>query len=114
MEPTKLTEELDRFGESMKRIAERRITFANGDTVSIQASDFHYCKPRTHSGPYTHVELGMPDFIDDGLLEYAGDRTTPMSTVYAYVPASEISRLIVEKGGIVHGELVPLTFKEEK
>ena len=45
----------------------------DGFTVSVQASSFNYCDPRTDTGPYTSVELGYPSAADDLIMKYAED-----------------------------------------
>ena len=37
-----------------------RLICANGFTLSIQASKYSYCTPRSNSGPYSEVEVGFP------------------------------------------------------
>jgi hypothetical protein len=48
-----------------------RVTFADGTSVSIQASSFHYCSPRTNEGPWDEVEIGFPSRELPELLPYA-------------------------------------------
>jgi len=36
------------------------IICADGFTFSVQASETHYCRPRTNRGPYSAVEVGYP------------------------------------------------------
>lgn len=40
------------------------ITLNNGVTLSIQASEGHFCSPRSDAGPWISAELGLtrPDF----------------------------------------------------
>lgn len=85
-----------------------RITCADGVSLSVQASKFHYCSPRTDEGnhwtDYFNVEVG---FITDadGLeftppaswSEYA-DGDFP-SKVYGYVPTDMVEAFIEEHGG---------------
>ena len=42
------------------------IVCKDGTTLSVQASEFHYCTPRDNKGPYTHVEIGFPSTIEGG------------------------------------------------
>ena len=46
---------------------------ADGTTISVQASQFHYSTPRSDCGPYTHVEVWLAtapvtefDYSDEG------------------------------------------------
>lgn len=85
-----------------------RITCADGVSLSVQASEFHYCSPRlneiNHWSDYSAVEVG---FITDadGLeftppaswSEYA-DGDFP-SDVYGYVPTEMVKAFIEEHGG---------------
>ena len=41
-----------------KGIADR-VECADGTTISVQASQFHYSTPRSDCGPYTHVEVWL-------------------------------------------------------
>jgi hypothetical protein len=47
-----------RFMEEMKPIL-KPIKCRDGSTLSVQASRYHYSKPRDDKGPYTHVEVGF-------------------------------------------------------
>jgi len=74
----------------------------NGFTVSVQASQFHYCRPREDtvgSNFYTHVELGFPNPMTDEDIEligdYAEDPTDYTDTVYGYVPVELVRQLIM-------------------
>ena len=77
----------------------------DGFSVSVQASSFNYCSPRTDTGPYTSVELGYPSAADDLIMKYAEDDSKPTETVYGWVPCSIVSLLIAKHGGMVEGEL---------
>tara|TARA_A200000159_G_C7325709_1_gene340873 strand:- start:613 stop:954 length:342 start_codon:yes stop_codon:yes gene_type:complete len=84
------------------------VTCADGFSMSVQASQTHYCDPRDDVGPYTHVEVGVPSTYDFYLREYAADPSRPTGTVYGYVPADTIVMCIDAHGGMVGGELPPL------
>ena len=78
----------------------------DGFEMSVQANDTAYCDPRiTDADKYTAVEIGFPSQCEEMILEYAEDRASPTSTVYAYVPSSLVSLVIAKHGGIVEGEL---------
>lgn len=53
------------------------IVLANGVSLSVQASSFHYCSPRNDSGPYYEFEVG---FISDK----KQNRITPPETWREY------------------------------
>ena len=81
----------------------------DGFTVSIQASATHYCEPRSNAvSAYESVELGFPNrpciFIGD----YAETPEKPTESVYGYVPAHIVRKMIAGHGGIVSGECPPL------
>lgn len=86
----------------------------DGFTMSVQASETHYCDPRRDKGPYSEVEIGYPSQTDALLLPFAEDNNRPTETVYPYVPAQVVFDVIFEHGGMVSGELPPLILREEK
>jgi hypothetical protein len=66
----------------------------DGSTMSVQASEFHYCSPRENVGPYTEVEVwncGSPD----AWWEY-GNGDEP----YAYIPIEVVAEEIDRRGGM--------------
>ena len=86
----------------------KRVVCADGFNVSMQASVYAYCDPRSDSGPYSAVELGYPSEGDPLIQEYAEDQDQPTSSVYGWVPADIVRQLIAKHGGIVAGEVPPL------
>lgn len=73
----------------------------DGFTISIQASDSHYCTPRTSTEKeYETVELGYPSEPDDIITDYAEDDNLT-KTVYGYVPVTVVDKLLEKHGGIV-------------
>lgn len=102
------------------------VVCADGFSVSIQASEDHYCFPRvtqyfdgdswvcvnewarnappiTKSNsftPYNEVELGFPNLKDDLILEYAEVEDDPTGTVYGNVPVEIVDKLLEKHGGI--------------
>lgn len=79
-----------------------RLVCNDGFHVSVQASKFHYCYPREDDQPaYFEFELGMPsEHPGDELASYAEDKDDLLSTVYGYVPADVVQRLVDSHGGI--------------
>lgn len=63
----------------------------SGVRLSVQASSYHYCRPREDEGPYTLVDVMHLD-APESWKEYS-----EWANVYAYVPievvAAEIDRL---------------------
>lgn len=83
-----------------------KLTLANGVTVSVQASSYHYCDPRSDTGPYTTLEMGFPSVKPpDYIMEHAETPDQPTETVYGYVPVELIQRWFDECGGISSGKL---------
>jgi hypothetical protein len=96
-----------------------KITCADGFKMSVQASSFHYCEPREDVGPFTAVEVGYPSLKDSDLEKFAEDPGAPIEkgrdgtssvqTVYGWVPSTVVMSLIKKHGGMVSGELPPLS-----
>ena len=87
----------------------KRAVFADGFSVSIQAHDGAYSDPR-RSGfrAYRSVELGFPNRPCIFIKDYAEDPDNVTETVYGYVPASVVRKMIEAHGGIIEGECPPL------
>lgn len=89
-----------------------KTTLADGVSLSIQASAFHYSIPRENVGPYAAVEVG---FIEDKKRkpvtpprtwkQYA-DGSFP-NDVYGYVPVALVERFIKRHGGVKKGPGIP-------
>ena len=79
----------------------------DGATVSVQASEFHYCTPRNDDGPYTHVEAGFPSVTPPASWAEYGDSLEPTLTadVYGYLPVALIHEFIDAHGGLVSGTM---------
>ena len=85
------------------------VTCADGFSVSIQAGRSNYCEPRTDtSHAYESVELGYPNRPCIFIKDYAEDPRDLTDTVYGYVPAHIVRKMIAAHGGIVSGECPPL------
>lgn len=73
------------------------IECANGLTMSVQASNMHYCTPRDNVGPWTHVEIGYPNKILSEISQYSdGDSFS----IYGYVPIELVENIIEANGGM--------------
>lgn len=78
-----------------------RLYCNDGYSVSVQASEFHYCSPRLNGlQDYESVELGFPSMEDELINEYADGGDDYTDTVYGYVPIEVVERLIEKHGGI--------------
>ncbi len=68
---------------------------ADGTTLSVQASEYHYCTPRDNKGPYTAVEVWC---VSSGVTEFGYSEEDPS----AYVPIEDVVRFIENHGGMVN------------
>ena len=82
----------------------KRVYCQSGFNMSIQASERSYCTPKDSAGPYTHVEIGFPNTIEEMIIGFAEDPDNPTETVYGWVPAGLVQALIIKHGGIEEGE----------
>ena len=77
-----------------------RLYCNDGYSISVQASEFHYCSPRLNGlQDYKSVELGYPSAEDELVNEYA-EGMDYTDTVYGYVPIEVVEKLIEKHGGI--------------
>lgn len=78
-----------------------RLYCNDGYSISVQASSFHYCKPRLNGiRDYESVELGFPSTEDELINEYAENDSIYTQTIYGYVPIEIVEKLINKHGGI--------------
>ena len=76
---------------------------ADGFSISVQASEFHYCKPRVNKADnYESVELGLPNAVEPLIMEYAENPDDPTKTVYGWVPVEIVDKVIEKHGGIIN------------
>lgn len=68
---------------------------ADGTTLSVQASEYHYCTPRDNQGPYTTVEVWC---VSSDVTEFEYSEEDPS----AYVPIEDVVRFIENHGGMVN------------
>ena len=81
----------------------KAIKCADGFSMSVQASESHYCSPRvTGLGFYDSYEVGFPSERDGLLMPYAEKPERPTETVYGWVPASIVATVIAKHGGVVN------------
>jgi len=92
----------------MKRSYEM-VTCTDGFTVSIQAGKHNYCEPRSNAASaYESVELGFPNRPCIFIRDYAESPEKLTESIYGYVPAHVVRKMIAGHGGIVSGECPPL------
>jgi hypothetical protein len=78
----------------------KRITCADGFSLSVQATHGAYCSPRRNVGPWYEVEVGFPSAEPEFIMEHADDKDKPTDTVYGYVPIEKVQALIDLHGGM--------------
>lgn len=98
-------QDVDLGNGSMHRGNTLRLILADGGSMSVQASEYHYCSPRinldSYAG-YNSFEIGFPNKHYPELDKYqdyspSGD---PTDSVYAYVPLEVVEQLINSAGGV--------------
>lgn len=62
--------------------------------MSVQASEGHYCEPRTNQGPYSKVEVWLCGEVPEW--SKYGDGEDP----YAFVPI-ELVALVIDQHGVI-------------
>ena len=81
-----------------------RIICKDGTSLSVQASETHYCTPRDNGGDYYQKEVGYIKDVDNKALvppdswRTFADGVFP-SDVYGYVPTTLIEEFIEAHGG---------------
>lgn len=82
-----------------------RIECVDGVSLSVQADEGMYCRPRTDEGPHYEVEVGFILDADgatvtppDTWKKYVDDEDFP-SDVYGYVPVELVEAFIELHGG---------------
>ena len=68
------------------------ITCRDGTQMSVQAGEYHYCKPRSNQGPWTHVEVMMMSATKPIHFDY------PECDVAGYVPIESVAQEILSRG----------------
>ena len=92
-------EEYQKQYRQMNLIAKRKCKLADGFTISVQASEFHYCTPRkSDAKEYRSVEIWL----------FNEDEKPVTEDPQPYVPVNVVRELIEAHGGIVSGELPPM------
>ena len=92
-----------------------RIICADGFTMSVQASSYHYCSPRTDAAlAYGAVEIGMPSQPEELLEPHmeGDDGDDPTTAIYPYTPADVVLQGIAKHGGMGDGQLPPLSMSD--
>lgn len=74
----------------------------DGFSISVQASEYHYCSPRDNDGPWTAFECGFPSKPVPELREWKEELEEDApdeECIFAYVPWSAIMLTIEKHGG---------------
>jgi len=69
------------------------ITCRDGTVISVQAGGFHYCRPKSIKGPWTHVEVMM----DTDPIHFESDD----GGIAAHVPIEAVAREILSRGNML-------------
>lgn len=77
----------------------KRITCADGFSLSVQATQGAYCSPRQNRGPWYEVEVGFPSAKPELIMGHAEVPEEPTETVYPYTPIELVEQLIELHGG---------------
>lgn len=80
------------------------VVCADGFTISVQASRYHYCAPRENDGPWTNVECGFPSEAAPAIEDYKDGDDNDCESVFAGVPIELVEKLIASHGGMVIAE----------
>jgi hypothetical protein len=89
-----------------KHVVRKRLQCQDGFSMSVQASNGHYCRPREDNAePYLEVEVGYPSEKVEEFWPYIdGDPDDPdqdYQTVYGYVPVDIVNAVIEKHGGLL-------------
>jgi len=71
------------------------ITCRDGTQISVQAGEYHYCRPKSNQGPWTHVEVMMMTETTPVYFDYPG------YDVAGYVPIESVAQEILSRGNIL-------------
>ena len=94
------------------------VVCADGFTMSVQASENHYCSPRANGAEviYGRVEIGYPSEREPEFDEYVEDLSQDgkdidwTGSVYGWVPADIVALVIAKHGGMVGGQIPKLGY----
>ena len=90
----------------------KRLPLKCGGSVSIQASEYHYCAPRDNSGRYYEWEMGFPKGCPQEALELLKEYEDN-DNIYAYVPTKTVAAFVAACGGASGMLLHPFALHSE-
>lgn len=94
----KLNSPIECIGGYMHKAPIPSIKCNDGVSISIQASEFHYCSPRNNCGPYTTVEVWCLSGADPAdVTQFDYDEDGPSG----YVPIESVVAFLDIHGGII-------------
>ncbi len=73
---------------------------ASGLTLSVQSSKFHYCSPRSNTGPYSAVEVMIIEGEEPPTWTQYTNDIKGTSQVYTWIPVELVNQTIEDNGGI--------------
>ena len=82
----------------------RKYYLYDGTTLSVQASESHWCTPKNDIGPYTTAEVHIGRIGTGGGPSDDQNKFEDAPTYYAYVPITLIEDLIKDRGGLDLGK----------
>lgn len=83
------------------RYSKRPLLICNdGFSMSVQATNTHYCNPRKLTDEYEEVEVGYPNMDEVLIKDYAEDPKNLTNSVYGYVPVELLEQVIIKHQGI--------------
>ena len=80
-----------------------RLLLVDGSSLSVQASEGHYCAPRCDLDDYEQYyqfEIGYPSVHMNELTPFQDGDGDQTSSVFGYVPKEVIEALIDSRGGV--------------
>ena len=92
------------------------VVCADGFTISVQASEKHYCSPRANGAEviYGRVEIGYPSEHEPEFDEYVEKLEHATidwtGSVYGWVPSDIVALVIAKHGGMVSGQIPKLGY----
>lgn len=82
----------------------KRLLLADGNSLSVQAPEYHYCSPRETMSDYSYYdsfEIGFPSKHYDSLEPFKDGPEDQTESVFGWVPVEVLEKLITEAGGVV-------------
>ena len=98
-----------------------KLFFNDGFSISIQASNSHYCSGKNYEIinddimlEHSSFELGYPSKKESLIMEYAESPERPTNTVYGHVPLRIVEEMITKHEGIEYQKTFKFVIKQKK